>query len=165
MPFIWFGFFDVGLWGKSVSIETILSLMQQVKSCVSEKLVYVTFWNLKGGLGKKNDINCTEICILSVAAPTALTQWTISASLHCTQHMEKPAPFTLQAASSWERTVTQRFPTPAEFGPSDTVPREGFCLCIPPYAREESCLQQVLCLDPKSQKPDHPHLTYSWWFF
>lgn len=50
---IWFQLFDVGLLKKSDSIETVLSLMEHVKSCVSEMLVYRTFWNLKGGLGKK----------------------------------------------------------------------------------------------------------------
>lgn len=141
---IWFQLFDVGLLKKSDSIETVLSLMEHVKSCVSEMLVYRTFWNLKGGLGKKNPKLYWNVCYIR-GCTSCLFQRPVSASLHCVPPTEKPFPFALQAVSCWERTEYD-ISNPSRIWTSDTLPKEGFYLSTPLYAGEESCIQQAICL-------------------
>lgn len=164
MPFIWFWFFDVGLLRKSVSIETILSLMQHVKSCASEKLVYILFWNLKGGLGRKKPKQTTEMPVISVAAPTTFTQWTVSASLHC---MEKPFPFAPQAGSQLLRKNSiSKISNSSRIWTSQTHSQMKDSVSASHLRQERSpAFNKLPAFDPKSQEPDQPHLIYSCWLF
>lgn len=93
----------------------------------------------EGWLGKNNNTNCAEMCVLSVAAPAALSKW--QSVLHCT------------ASNTWrnlllhpEAEELQNFQLQQNLDLSDTVPRGGFCLSIPPYAREESAFNKFFAL-------------------
>ena len=157
MPFIWFQLFDVGLPRKSVSIETIPSLMQHVKSCVSVKLVYVLFWNLKGGLGKtKHNKLYWNVCLF-VAAPTTFTQQTFSASPYWIQ----PFPSLCRQPAAEKEQHLKKLSTPVEFGPLRHTPKGRILSHL--MQERSPAFNKLSAFDPESQEPDHPSLICSCW--
>lgn len=115
-PAIWFQLFDVGLLKKPDSTERILSLMQHVKSCVSEMLVYRTFWNLKGGLVKKqNNTNQTVLKCLLYLWLHQLPLPNGQSALRCTvSHLRRNLFLSLCRQWTAEKEQYQTLPTPAE---------------------------------------------------
>lgn len=156
MPFIWFQLFDVGLLRKSVSIETILSLMQHTKSCVSEKLVYCSeIWRVVWvkTQNRKNP-NCTEI--FSYICGCANYLYPVDSQCFTVLYPTYGETFTLHSAGSrWERTVSKI----SNSSWKDSVLASHI-------TRERSpAFNKLSAFHPKSQELDHPCLIYPWCFF